>query len=321
LFGVSGFSYAGHAALARAMSMRSALLKILRYLTRRLAKGEMQGARAYSEARQVRGVIRSTLTHDMAADADEDYYRAQYWLWIQRGLADACMNDTSGRMLDLGCGQGRLTTLLAGRFPGAQIIGIDLSGAAIERARDSAKAHGLANVAYKSASIESSLADCANASVELVLFCEVTFFFPAWRAALDQVARVLRPGGVMCVAFRPQYFDALRLAQLRLFENTALLLEQRNGYLFGDDIVFTWQSSAEIRNLIERELHMQLLHLVGIGCCSGIAGDPHELIARPSRLAQRDRDDLMRIELALGPQLPDTGRYMLAIAQKPRETA
>ena len=90
----------------------------------------------------------------------------------------------------------------------------------------------------------------------------------------------------MCVAFRPQYFDALRLAQLRLFENTALLLEQRNGYLFGDDTVFTWQSSAEIRNLIERELHMQLLHLVGIGCCSGIAGDPHELIARPSRLAQ-----------------------------------
>lgn len=303
------------------MSLRRRLLGILRYLTRRLAQGELRGGQAFSEARHHRSVIRSTVIHDMAADADESYYRAQYWHWIERGLADAGITGSVGKMLDLGCGQGRLTALLAGRFPEARIKGIDLSGPAIERARDYANAQGLANVTYENAAIESSLADCANASVELVLFCEVTFFFPAWRAALDQVVRVLRPGGLMCVAFRPQYFDALRLAQLRLFENAALLLERREGYLFGDDTVFTWQTSAEIRNLIERELHMQVLHLAGIGCCSGIAGDPHELIVRPSRLAPRDRDDLMRIELALGALLPDTGRYMLAIAQNTRATA
>ena len=39
------------------------------------------------------------------------------------------------RVVDLGCGPGNVTRLLAGRWPRAQITGVDASAAMLERAR------------------------------------------------------------------------------------------------------------------------------------------------------------------------------------------
>ncbi len=61
---------------------------------------------------------------------------------------------------------------------------------------------------------------------------------------------------------------------------------------------------------------MELLELVGIGCCSGLEDDPFAGFARPSLLSENERNQLMRLETALGPMLPDAGRYLLAAARK-----
>jgi hypothetical protein len=59
-----------------------------------------------------------------------------------------------------------------------------------------------------------------------------------------------------------------------------------------------------------------LVTLQGIGVASGIPGDSHDSIARPSMLDDSQRASLMKVELALGESVPDAGRYMLAIGRK-----
>jgi len=40
-------------------------------------------------------------------------------------------------------------------------------------------------------------------------------------------------------------------------------------------------------------------------------------IVQPSLLNNSGREALMKLELTLAPQVPDTGRYILAVARKP----
>ena len=95
-----------------------------------------------------------------------------------------------------------------------------------------------------------------------------------------------------------------------------LLLKKRIGSIFNGPVTFTWNKSNEIRQLFNKELDMELLDLIGIGCCSGIKNDPHENIINPSLLSREEQFSLMKLEISLGSELPDAGRYMMAIAKK-----
>lgn len=52
------------------------------------------------------------------------------------------------RMLDAGCGRGRVLTVLAGRFPASRFVGMDLSREAIEYARQQAASANLGNIDF-----------------------------------------------------------------------------------------------------------------------------------------------------------------------------
>ena len=60
---------------------------------------------------------------------------------------------------------------------------------------------------------------------------------------------------------------------------------------------------------------MKILALVGIGACSGIHGDPHSSIVTPSDLSLEQQSQLMKLELHLGKEVVDSGRYILAIVK------
>lgn len=291
-------------------------LRLARYMVRILSAWESRHGRDQnSKSTRMRKVIQSTVAHDMYANADERYYRKQYWHWISNTLHE--LNFPCGATaLDLGCGQGRLTTLLANFLNQGSVTGIDISGYAVAQARKYAEIEGVNNTFFVENNILDALKLYADESVDMVLMTEVVFFFPEWRTALDEIKRVLKPGGVVCVAFRPLYHDALNLVGLRMFEQVDMLLTSRSGNLFGGPVKFTWQTSAEITALLRDEMGMELHRLVGIGNCSGIEGDPHAQLVRPSLLGEKDADDLMKLELALGPEIPDAGRYILAIARK-----
>lgn len=223
-------------------------------------------------------------------------------------------------VLDLGCGQGRLAIRLAQAVPEGRVTGCDVSAEAVAAAARHALGDGVSNVEFTAQSISDCLGGLASASVHAVIMTEVTFFHPDWRRDLGEAVRVLKPGGLAFVSFRPQYFFALLLVRARRWDEIETVLTARQGRILGGTTTFTWQAADEIRGVLGTELGLERVELTGIGACSGIAGDPHDGVCRPSTLAESERRQLMALELALGRQLPDAGRYILTTGRKPLRT-
>lgn len=95
-------------------------------------------------------------------------------------------------ILDVGCGTGELEPRLAELFPSAQITGVDLDPAHLERAR--ARSAGLeGRVRFEAAdALELAYPD---ASFDLVVSRHVIQVLPGAGDALAEMARVCKPGG------------------------------------------------------------------------------------------------------------------------------
>jgi arsenite methyltransferase len=102
-------------------------------------------------------------------------------------------------VLDLGCGAGT-DLLIAAQMtgPAGRVIGIDMTTAMLERARESADAMGLENVDLHEALIESLPIE--DRAVDIVISNGVIDLVPDKDAALDEIDRVLRPGGRLQLA-------------------------------------------------------------------------------------------------------------------------
>ena len=101
------------------------------------------------------------------------------------------------RILEVGCGTGRNLERLARLFPDADIVGVDLCGSMLDRARRKGALRG-ERVSLREASYDAPL---AAGSFDLVLFSyALTMFGPHMRPALDAAMEDLAPGGLLAVA-------------------------------------------------------------------------------------------------------------------------
>ena len=257
--------------------------------------------------------ILGSAKYDMVSSPDEIFYLNQYWSIIYPKL-DKIKNNA--KILDLGCGQGRFSAQMAANFPEGFVEGCDISPLAIKAAKKYAHKLKLTNIEFTQRTINDFIAQKKDEYYDIVILTEVTFFYPAWLNDLLDISRVLKPGGILILANRSQYFNALYLAKSRQLSQTDLLLNSRKGRLFGDETTYTWQRSDEIKKIILERLNFNMIELFGIGVCSGIPGDPHDY-CRPSLLSSDQREQLSRLELELGAIIPDAGRYILTISQKP----
>ncbi|HYW02884.1 MAG TPA: methyltransferase domain-containing protein [Gammaproteobacteria bacterium] len=114
------------------------------------------------------------------------------------------------RVLDLGCGEGR-HTLAAAMVGGVVAVGLDRSR---EDLRTSRRKHGeLCNAGVAMDEIGLMAGDAlrlpfGDASFDRVICSEVLEHIPDYRAALDEIDRVLRPGGILAVSvprFGPEW--------------------------------------------------------------------------------------------------------------------
>ncbi|MDF7806737.1 ubiquinone/menaquinone biosynthesis methyltransferase [Pontiellaceae bacterium B12219] len=92
--------------------------------------------------------------------------------------------------LDLACGTGDITRMLAKRYPAGKASGLDLTPAMLAIAE---KQTGNAAITY----IEGSMAElpCKTASLDIVTGGYALRNAPDLNQAIDEIARVLRPGG------------------------------------------------------------------------------------------------------------------------------
>jgi arsenite methyltransferase len=102
-------------------------------------------------------------------------------------------------VLDLGCGAGT-DLLIAAQMTGSagRVIGVDMTATMLERARQSAIEMELTNVELHESLIEALPLD--DASVDVVISNGVIDLVPDKDAVLDEIDRVLRPGGRLQLA-------------------------------------------------------------------------------------------------------------------------
>lgn len=97
------------------------------------------------------------------------------------------------RILDAGCGNGRVTALLASLAPGSKLLGVDLTDVEIARANT----RTLPNVTFKQANLRDPLADLGN--FDLIYCQEVLHHTGDARAVFRNLAQILAPGGKLAI--------------------------------------------------------------------------------------------------------------------------
>jgi malonyl-CoA O-methyltransferase len=124
--------------------------------------------------------------------------------------------ETDGRMLDIGMGTGNLTAQLMAAYPSAQVHGCDIAINMIAHARGKlAQALLLCTVA------DAEQLPYAGSVFNLVASNFSYQWLDQWRDALDEVMRVLRPGGLFIFsAFGGNTFCELRQAFSRASRET-----------------------------------------------------------------------------------------------------
>jgi ubiquinone/menaquinone biosynthesis C-methylase UbiE len=123
-------------------------------------------------------------------------------------LALAQLGDIEGkRVLEAGCGDGGFCRLLCERE--AEVDGIDLSSVAIEQAIGSCP-----RARFEVGSVTSL--PYRDESFDLVVCLETLEHVPDWRRGLEELIRVLRPGGRFIIT-TPNYLGPMGLYRLWLW--------------------------------------------------------------------------------------------------------
>ncbi|MFN0091267.1 MAG: class I SAM-dependent methyltransferase [Acidimicrobiales bacterium] len=100
------------------------------------------------------------------------------------------------RCLDVGCGGGDVTTLLAERAPAGSVVGVDADADVLDIARHESHALGLANVRYEQA--DAAALD-GPGGYDLVYARCLLSHLPDHRGGLANLIDQCRPGGVVAV--------------------------------------------------------------------------------------------------------------------------
>jgi ubiquinone/menaquinone biosynthesis C-methylase UbiE len=106
---------------------------------------------------------------------------------------------TDGKVLDVGTGTGWLAIQFAEEIPGVEVIGLDLSDVALELARENARESGVSSrVSFEIGDAEDMPFE--NDMFDLAISSNTLHLVKNPVRMLDEIQRVLKPGGVFLVS-------------------------------------------------------------------------------------------------------------------------
>lgn len=157
-------------------------------------------------------------------------------------------------VLDAGCGQGNSLRLLIERFAPRRLIGVDAEGQCLQRA---ALRAALEAIPIELCRCDLANLDLADASVDLVFCHQTLHHLKRQEAALGQIFRVLKPGGLLLLAESTRaYIDSwiIRLLfrhpmEVQRSADEYLAMIRAQGFVFGAENVslpYLWWSRADL---------------------------------------------------------------------------
>lgn len=152
-----------------------------------------------------------------AADSYDSYAKVQTDVALKLAKKLSLSQDTTGKktILEIGCGTGNFTSMLADRFPAAKIVALDFSPEMIAKASDKLRKK---NIEFICAEGEEFLQETSDESFDLVASNGSLQWFTDHDQALKNIARILLPGGVfLCSIFGPDSLKKLGLGMKVIF--------------------------------------------------------------------------------------------------------
>ncbi|MGB9610039.1 MAG: bifunctional demethylmenaquinone methyltransferase/2-methoxy-6-polyprenyl-1,4-benzoquinol methylase UbiE [Bryobacteraceae bacterium] len=195
------------------------------------------GARTEQEAaafvrRMFAGVARryDLLNHLLSFQTD------RYWRWRTALEVEPFLRRPQARVLDLCCGTGDLTLALEQRAaPGALVLGGDFCRPMLEEARRKLLRRGARIELLECDGLQLPFADGA---LDLVTIAFGFRNFANYRAALAELRRVIKPGGMLAILEFSTPPNPVLRALYRLYSET--LLPALGGWISGDRNAYTY---------------------------------------------------------------------------------
>ncbi|MEW6482578.1 MAG: methyltransferase domain-containing protein [bacterium] len=278
---------------------RLSLLKLIIKIIHRLIRYILPYKMHHKEIRLVASA------YDMYSAPDEDFFASIYLKIIKDAIGDKGL-----KILDAGCGQGRLSIPLA--KDGHIVTGVDLTEKAIEQGKKYANKAGV-KIEFIIDDILHYLKESLENQFDCVICTEVVYMLPQYEEIIRNLVRTLKPGGILALGVRPKLYNVLYYIKNNNIEKALYISKNRDGNKL--HWFFNWFTKEEIKEML-CALGMKELSIYGIGLISGIEGDPQSLFIQPSKLNEENRKKIFEIEVQLGPIYPDSGRYMLVIGKK-----
>lgn len=151
-----------------------------------------------------------------AVDLPYDARREDHWAAAARIAGYAAALPEARTVIDIGPGDGWPSIPLAQALPRARLIGVDPAPRRTKVCTANAARLGVANAAFVTGSADAL--PFAGGSVDLVTAAASLEETPRPEAAFEEIARVLRPGGVLCASYQVWRLPAPEVETVALTE-------------------------------------------------------------------------------------------------------
>ncbi len=124
---------------------------------------------------------------------DAGYYKMISW------MTDLIPPRKNKIIFDMGCGSGAFTGYLDRAYPSCKIVGVDISGGCIKRAKKD-----FPKIDFMVGDIENL--KIKSSSVDVACYSGILHHFPSFERVAKEAHRILKPGGTF-FSYDPHYFN------------------------------------------------------------------------------------------------------------------